>query len=198
MKLISIICTAMVVLSCSVKPVSEWTDKEVNDWCAESEWFTSLPGVPYSGVNKRTFADQYQKNKEKWDAAYEFLSTKDLQNLPEGRYEVAEGTFANVQSYETKDSNRFEAHRKFIDIQVVISGEEDIAVSNLEDLVDEVVPYDEGKDIGFHATSSKSTKYIADAKNFLILFPTDAHAPCLSREQKSLVKKVVIKMPVAE
>ena len=59
---------------------------------------------------------------------FEYLAQVQGQDIPDGRVEVDdEGVFALVQSYESKargDVIRFEAHRKYVDIQYVASGEE--------------------------------------------------------------------------
>ena len=65
------------------------------------------------------------------NTAYEFLSNRDLKNLSEGRYFFDKGIYCNVESYETKERHRFEAHKKYIDIQYIISGSEKIIVEDL-------------------------------------------------------------------
>lgn len=61
------------------------------------------------------------------DKAAEFLAGE---NIADGHYEIdGEKIFANVSSYEPKEFNgdmRFEAHKKYADLQAVLEGEERI------------------------------------------------------------------------
>ena len=60
------------------------------------------------------------------EKAAAFLSRTDLAQLPDGRVEIdGDRVFANIQTYATKhiDMRGFEAHRKYVDVQVVIGGE---------------------------------------------------------------------------
>ena len=61
------------------------------------------------------------------DKAAEFLAGE---NIADGRHEIdGEKIFANVSSYEPKEFNgdmRFEAHKKYADLQAVLEGEERI------------------------------------------------------------------------
>ena len=67
---------------------------------------------------------------------------------PDGRYEIeSEKIYALVSSYETSPAsqNRFEIHRKYADVQVVIEGEEKIEVS-LSSELKSVSEYSDVKD----------------------------------------------------
>ena len=196
MKLISLIVAAILVWSCGgPKPVEQWSDQEINNWCAQNEWFTSLPSTPFEGINKRTFAEQYHKNKAEWDAAFQFLKEEEKTPHEFGRYQLTDRTYANVETYTTKDVNRYEAHRKYIDVQYVLSGEEDIEVCELEDLRDVIFEYDETKDIGLSKTATKFERYAADSTQYLILFPSDGHNPCLTRTKTNVIRKICVKVP---
>lgn len=61
------------------------------------------------------------------EKVYEFLCSID-ENTPKGRYDFNENLYCNVVSYETKESfdGIFESHRDFIDLHVLIAGEEKI------------------------------------------------------------------------
>lgn len=52
--------------------------------------------------------------------------------LPEGRYEAEHGIFALVQENMTTDitDNHFESHQKYLDVQIVVDGCEEIAWAN--------------------------------------------------------------------
>src|SRR5512134_526194 len=81
--------------------------------------------------------------------ALDFLRMQDCTALAEGTVEIdGQRVFAIIQSYETEnpDLARFEYHRRFIDIQVILSGEEIIGWSPSERMT-VVDPYNQNKDI---------------------------------------------------
>ena len=105
-----------------------------------------------------------------------------------------ERVFALFQSYETKPENdRPEAHRKYIDIQYLIEGEELIGVAPLTSMerVAEAAPE---RDIWFY--EGETAKLPLGGGRFAILFPQDAHAPCIAAGECRPVRKVVVKVAV--
>ena len=86
------------------------------------------------------------------DKAAEFLAGE---NIADGHYEIdGEKIFANVSSYEPKEFNsdmRFEAHRKYADLQAVLEGEERIDWAPLGSLREESEEYSKGGDIAFYS-----------------------------------------------
>ena len=89
------------------------------------------------------------------DRAAEFLAGE---NIADGHYEIdGEKIFANVSSYEPKEFNgdmRFEAHRKYADLQAVLEGEERIDWAPLGSLKEEREEYSKGGDIAFYSGTS--------------------------------------------
>lgn len=144
-------------------------------------------------------AYDYSSINPNFKKALEFLKNTDLEKLEPGRHEV-DGTnvFANVQDYETfpKEERRWEAHKKYIDIQCVISGTEIMYCEPVERL--EVVEdnFDE-KDVAFYKDIDNASELVLKNGNFAILFPKDAHKPCCALNNvPSKVKKVVVKVAV--
>ncbi len=188
----------MTNLSCS-GPVSEnpekWSDQELSKWFRDGEWRSGWKVMPDESVDQREFAVQYYKNRERWKKAFHFLATNDLKNIESGKYKLeGDSLFANVDEYTTRDeeNSRFEAHRKYVDIQYLISGEEKIGVTALENTT-ETVPYNSEKDIAF-MTAEQNNYRLASPEKFFIFFPDDAHRPCVKANENIKVKKVVIKV----
>ena len=124
----------------------------------------------------------------------EFLC--DAVHLPEGRVELQGGDYANVQVYATCENNPngYEAHRQYVDIQFLLSGEELIKVRPLEQL-SESRPYDEEKDYAlYHDDGAAALDCPIGNGYFVILFPNDAHEPTLTLRTAQQVKKVVVKV----
>lgn len=120
-----------------------------------------------------------------------------VDNFVPKRYDFDGGRFANAEEYETKLTSRFEAHRKMVDVQIVISGTELIHFAPINDnfVVDE--PYDETRDIMFMKGEVKDTVLLR-AGDACIIGPELAHMPGMAVNGSSHVKKIVLKIPVEE
>lgn len=109
-----------------------------------------------------------------------------------------ENVFANVQQYITKNSNesRWESHRKYIDVQLIISGKENIGYASCETLtlVDE---FTADNDIAFYKSPRNYTDIILSEGMFAIFYPGEAHLPCCISETASTVKKIVFKIKMS-
>lgn len=179
------------------KEVAEWSDQDITEWILASEWKTVLPFEPDMNMDQRIFVEQNLKNKSAWKAAFDFLQNSDFAQIKEGRYELSEdGTYATVTDYETKepDAALYEAHRKYIDIQYVASGEEYIEILPLSAITEEQ-KYNEKDDILFFEDKTKGTLLRADKTRFFVFFPDDVHKPCLKIDTTGKVRKIVVKIP---
>lgn len=129
--------------------------------------------------------------------AYEFLRNFIPDSYEDGRYELQDGLFVNVESYKTqlRRERKFEAHEKYIDVQYMISGRELITTCPIEEL-ECIDPYDEERDIAFYKNDLKGVDNLLVAGNFLIFLPGEAHMPCICVNQQENVRKAVIKIPV--
>lgn len=177
---------------------SNWSKKKIEKWFAEKEWAGGWTVTPDPSVNKKEFAVSYFKNKERWLKAFEFLKNSDLTKLELKRYDIdGDRLYATVSEYMSKneDAARFEAHRKYIDIQYVISGKEIMNIAPFTTVKDVLTPYDATKDIEF-VTVPKVVNYKASPANFFIFFPSDAHRPGMKDGVNSPVRKIVIKLKI--
>lgn len=146
-----------------------------------------------------------------------YQALKFLQNAtpstPTGVHQLNPRVKAIVSEYETKavNENGYEAHKRYIDIQALLEGEERIACLPIEWLT-QTKPYSEDCDAAFYAAditpqpseeSPLSSSIIHHPSNiilrpryFAILYPQDGHMPQLSVTTPTHVKKVVIKVAV--
>ena len=124
----------------------------------------------------------------------EWLRINDLDKFSDGRYAIdGEKIFVSIQSYETKRDALFEAHRKYMDIQYMIEGEEKIGVANYSECKNEI-PYDSIKDIEFLSSNKTDNYQLLKKGEFLILCPNDAHKPSIAINNPNRVKKAVVKV----
>ena len=108
-------------------------------------------------------------------------------------------TYANVDSYITKPAKncKLEAHKKYIDIQFLLDGEEELAFCDIEDLeVSE--EYSPERDVMFFSQPDEVlNKVILKIGYFVLLYPHEAHQPQMAYQNlPKTVKKVVVKIPV--
>lgn len=115
----------------------------------------------------------------------------------DGRYEIdGERIFANVSTYDTKDRDgaQFESHRKYVDLQAVICGEEAIGWAPLTDaLTVTKEEFSKGGDIAFY-TGETVIDTVLPAGTFALLLPQDAHMPCLYTGKERKVTKIIVKI----
>ncbi|MBN1942170.1 MAG: YhcH/YjgK/YiaL family protein [Phycisphaerae bacterium] len=134
---------------------------------------------------------------EKLHQAVEFARRLPADTLA-GRIEIdGEAMFGMVSTYTTKSPEElaFEAHRKYIDVQVLLAGRERIDVTQRTDLP-VLQPYAENTDVLFYASPPAFTSVLLEPGQFLVLFPQDAHRPCLAVGEPARVRKLVVKIRV--
>lgn len=130
------------------------------------------------------------------DAALNFLAKTNFENLAPGKYEVlGERIYALVQEYETKTKTALEVHRKYIDIVLMVSGEEKFIFSNISNCTNSH-GYDDETDAEFFGETflPAHQAYIREG-DFLIFFPNDGHA-YTKDNFSTFIKKVVVKVAV--
>ena len=103
--------------------------------------------------------------------------------------------FVNLQSYTTKpeQSSCFEAHKKYIDIQLVLEGEEIIGYESADKLT-LTKEYDESADYMLYALNAEYDKIKLCRGDFVILFATEPHAPAIAANTPAPVRKAVVKV----
>ena len=197
--LIIVISAVLLIHSCKTKRLSDpamWNDEQIEKWFEDKEYLNGWSVVPNQSVNKREFAIAYFKNKDRWDKAFDYFKTTDLQSLEVGRHEVdSDNVFVLIAEYITKEEHeiQFETHKKYVDIQYLISGIEKMSITNEIDKAEVLIPYDEAIDKEF-MTVVESSHYVATPESFFIFFPTDLHRTDIKLNENSPVKKIVIKV----
>ncbi|MDE6469806.1 MAG: YhcH/YjgK/YiaL family protein [Eubacterium sp.] len=141
-----------------------------------SDYYDELPLL----TKVKKFVDDFNKNKP-----------------ADGTYEIdGKRVYAMIQSYRTKQQTEemmFEAHKKYIDLQYIVSGIEKIRWARLDkvDLVEE--NYTSGGDIAFYEGDAMFD-FTLTKNTFLLLCPQDAHLPGLSADKDVHVRKIVFKI----
>lgn len=177
---------------------NDWTARKAKKWFQKKEWLQDLSIRPHATIDKVKFATQYHANQPAWQKAFAYIKATDLAKLPTGRHTI-DGTnvYAIVSEAPTKDYDKtaFESHEKYIDLQLVISGEEAMAKVPVASVSPDK-PYNETADIAFYKGDGKT--FLVPAGSFALFFPTEAHRPNITPGGNKVVKKIVIKIKAAE
>ena len=140
---------------------------------------------------------QYESTCEGFKKGFDFLKKAVSENLPEGRYEI-DGTdvYAFIQQYTSKleTESSFEAHKRYIDIQYILSGVEVMDFSDAS-LLTVKTEYSDEKDVMFFDDCDNSGRIIVCEGEYGIFFPWDAHKPGMCKDSKpDTVRKIVVKV----
>jgi YhcH/YjgK/YiaL family protein len=133
----------------------------------------------------------------KFVKAFEYLQQTDFSKVEKGKYEI-DGTaiIAIVNEYDTIPAagEQMESHRKYIDVQYIVSGEELIGHDFLRSQTPSKVYDDTADFMLFGETPAFFSKL--EQGMFAIFFPTDLHMPNIRVKEPVAVKKVVMKISV--
>ncbi|MBV9987464.1 MAG: YhcH/YjgK/YiaL family protein [Chitinophagaceae bacterium] len=172
--------------------------QDAERWVAKKDWAGGLALMPHSSTNLKEFQRQYKLNKAYWDAAFAFMRNNDLVNMPKGKYPIdSNNVYATITEDPSKDFEKtnWESHRKYIDLQYIITGDEIIGVSPVAQST-VTKEYDEKKDVANYSAEGKMEHSVPGT--FFLFFPSDAHRPNITPGGNKPVKKLVIKIRYAE
>ena len=138
----------------------------------------------------------YQGISQGLDKALAYIKNTDFNELPIGKHEIeGDDIFVILKDLQTKqvDGHLMESHLKYIDVQYVIEGEEQMGVTmrnnqdpkKAYDAVDDYMLFDESYDI-----------ITVKQGMFAIFFPDDIHMPEITTGEPSRVKKAVVKVKI--
>lgn len=117
------------------------------------------------------------------------------EGLELGRY-AFDGGYLMVQKGVTTpmDEGTFEAHRAYIDVQILLEGGEEVAWAE-RDSLDVVIAYDEAKDAE-RLDGPREHSMLVEEGMFWAALPHDAHRPCAHTSFPHGYRKIVMKLPV--
>ncbi len=130
-----------------------------------------------------------------FDKAFDTLFEMMKGEIKDGRHEVdGDNAYIMVSTYETNPINadrRFEAHRDYIDIQLLLEGREIIGFAEAKDLA-VTDPY--RPDYELYGMIDEFDKVILTKGKIAVIYPAEPHAPGLAANAPERVRKVVIKV----
>ncbi len=146
-------------------------------------------------TDKLNNAERYYAMHPAFEKAFAFLRRVDLAELPAERHEIdGDRLFCIISKGpgRSRAEAKLEAHRKYIDIQYVIAGTDEMGFKPAAECKMIDTSYDTDKDIGFFKDRPDSWTQVP-AGSFVIFFPQDAHAPLVSKGE---IHKAVLKIAV--
>ena len=146
-------------------------------------------------IDAGAFSHFYRSLHPQFERAFRFLADSDLRSYTPGRHPVdGDRLYLSIDHVQGRgrDGARLEAHRRYIDIQYTIEGDEEIGWMPLASCGAPAGPFDEAKDVGFF-DRRPSTWLAVPEGTFVVFFPHDAHAPLAGR---GALKKAIMKVAV--
>jgi YhcH/YjgK/YiaL family protein len=142
----------------------------------------------------------YKGVSKNFDAAIDWFLKNDATKLPDGKHSVAgtDAVIAQISHRETKDATnaRFEAHKKYIDIQIILEGKEYCYYQPAEGLEPDG-EYIHDRDVIFFKGGENICSFLLEPGMFAVFFPQDAHKPsCDFNGKRSTVHRSTLKVLV--
>ena len=140
--------------------------------------------------------EKYAAFDARFSEAAEFISSHDMVNLEDGRYDLSDGMFVNISSYEPNPIEKagWEAHRQYADLQCLFSGDEVIIWAPIDTMTGAGDFFPDVDFQGF-ADSPEKTELRVYGGTFAYFAPQDVHMPGIKLSDGN-VKKAVFKIPV--
>lgn len=134
---------------------------------------------------------------KKIQSALDYLLSLSCDTLEGGKHLVNDDFYYSVQSYKTKpfDAGILESHRQYVDIQIMIKGQEVFYLADPLRL-HPTSQYDEEKDLILWEKTNRMAKVILQEGDYIILYPENAHMGAISVDEEDNVIKIVGKVKV--
>ncbi len=141
------------------------------------------------------YSERIERLHPRFKEVFDYIKQNDLLNAPLEPIVLDEDRlFINNVLVEGKEqkSQPMEAHKRYIDIHILLEGEERVGWADIDKLGEPSKAYDEPDDYMLY--EQEATSYV-DLKvgEFVIVYPEDAHAPIIGKRQiRKLIVKVLI------
>ncbi len=137
----------------------------------------------------------YKNIHPKFRVACDFIENTNLKILTPKRYDIDNDNVYAIVSTTTgrgRENAKLEAHRKYIDLQYVIDGTDEIGWCDINKCKYKETEYDLEKDVILYK-DTPSVWVKLEHKTCALFFPSDAHAPLAGvGEMKRLVIKIKV------
>lgn len=145
----------------------------------------------FGNVNQ---AQRYDFLPEDLKAVFKFVQQNDLLSFAEGSHKIdGDRFFVNVNEYDTvtREERFWEAHKVYIDVHVMLKGQEHIDVNFIENM--QLGEYKAENDFQALDGDFKATVKL-NPGDFLICYPEDAHRTGIIADEACHLKKAIFKI----
>lgn len=138
--------------------------------------------------------ERYNFLDEKIKECFKYYNENKLVDFECGSYKIdGDSIFVNIVGYETvnKEDRFWEAHRKYIDVHLMLDGEEKILLNHIDNL--NQMSYKEEGDF-LPLEGDEASEVTLKNGDFLICYPEDAHMTAVKVEEGKSIKKAIFKV----
>jgi len=147
-------------------------------------------------IDSLSNAAKYFGLHKSFEKSFDFIKTIDPATSEAGKFTIdGKDVHASIAIKETgvkPEDAKFEAHKNYMDIQVVLGGSETFGWKPVEKCVSPKDVYNTEKDIIFY-NDKPDTYFTLLPGQFAIFFPEDVHAPVIG---DGPIKKLVVKVKI--
>ena len=148
-------------------------------------------------VSNLQHSDRIESLHPLFKTVFDYVKSHDLLNAPLGRIELqGDDLFINNVNPECVPADRqvLEVHHKYIDIHILLEGEETIGWKAIDDCANLTKAYDEAADCALYAEPA-SVYATLHPGQFMVVWPEDPHAPVIGSGK---IRKLIVKVKLAE
>lgn len=151
-----------------------------------------LGNINETGLQEKHFPVALRK-------AIEYLQKTDFEKIKNGKHFLeGEKMFVILDEYKTisRDYKKAEMHRKFIDVQFIISGEESMGFDFETENDQPSENYSPEKDVALYDKINKENYFTVQKNMYIVFYPGEIHRPGCSLEGEVNVRKAIVKISV--
>lgn len=137
---------------------------------------------------------EYSFLDEQLQKCFKYVKENDILSYEKGKHEIeGDNLFVNIVEYTTTEKeNRFwEAHRQYLDVHIMLDGEEQIDVNFISNMKQkEFEPEND-----FLPLEGTSNSHVTLRKHdFVIFYPNDGHMTAIKVNEPKAIKKAIFKV----
>ena len=143
--------------------------------------------------------DDWKKYPQAIQTALEYLKATDFTKMETGVYEIqGKDIYAQVMDVSTEkfEDRKPEVHKKYIDVQFLVTGEEKIGITPDYGKYEVAEACDE-RDLYFYKEVENEGYIEVRPGCYSIFYPCDVHKPQIAVSEPMMVRKVVVKVAVS-
>ncbi len=144
-------------------------------------------------VSNLKYSERVEVLHPRFKILFDFVKSNNLLDMPLGRVEVdGDNIFINNIEIDglTREAQVLEMHESYIDIHILLRGEETIGWKSIDEIENYTKSYDSESECALSDDTPTSYTTLREGE-FMIVFPEDPHAPAIADGKiRKLIAKV--------